>query len=415
MRDPPLVAAAALTLGCVLANPAYDVRASASESGTTSASTSGSTTAGVDDWWDPAWRHRRPLIIHNPTAETLIDPPIALFLTPDRLDFASAAADGGDLRVVADDGALLDHAIERWSADPAALVWIRAPELPPGDTPLWLYWDNPDAPPVSGEVFAASYDAVFHLADRLIDDLTIADATGAHGGHAYPTMGPASALAGRLGGALRFAGVAPDGISGDFIDVDAPPIESDLWPGLTLEAWVLHAQRGEHRILSKATSTKPADHVVALGVHDNAESGDTALYLRLAVDDGLVQEYQSELLAIPHGAEARWVHVAATWDGAEVRLYVDGAAAPSRHFEVDDTYVEAHPLAGASLRDGAQALAIANVNDLLLDPDEARYWIGDLDEIRLAARAHTPAWIEVQHRSMIDALVDYSGAIESSP
>ncbi|MCA9659432.1 MAG: hypothetical protein KC486_13885 [Myxococcales bacterium] len=414
VRGRSLALVSGLTLACTIDNPAWDDPSAGSGEATDAG---GSTTeAPAEDWWDPAWRVRRPLTITNPTDATLVDPPIAISLTPARFDYGGAAADGRDLRVVASDGALLDLEIERWMPAGDSALWIRAPELPPGETRVWLYWDNADAgPPALGDLWAA-YAAVYHLSDDLAGGLTIADATGAHDGHASPTMGPASAASGRIGGALRFAGTDPeDALVGDFVVIDDGAIDSDAWTGLTLEAWIRHAAIGEHRIVCKSASTTPADHTFALGLHSpdaDPNSDGTDLYFRLGVDDTAIREYQTEPGTLKSGDGAPWYHVAATWDGARVRVFVDGAPAPIRRGYAGDAFVDSFDQPGATLRDQTTRVTLANVNDSLASADEARFWIGELDELRLSPLAHSPAWIRVQHLSMRDQLVDYSAADE---
>ncbi|MEZ4380737.1 MAG: DUF2341 domain-containing protein [Nannocystaceae bacterium] len=409
----PIVAAFALA--CTLDNPAWDPPMGHSGGGTGTTTAAATTDPSPADWWDPAWRVRRPLTIHNPTDAALDDAPVALLLTPARFDYSAAAVDGRDLRVVASDGAQLDLEIERWAADAASTLWVRAPALPPGDTAVWLYWGNPDAAaaPV-GDLWRA-YAAVYHLADALADDLRIRDARGDHDGHAYPTMGPASATLGPLGGALRFAGAdLLDPLVGDLVVVDDAPVDSDPWPGLTLEAWVRHGAPGEHRIVCRSPSILREAHVFALGVHaPDGKTDGTDLYLRLGVDDTDAREYITALGAITAGADAAWHHVAATWDGARVRVFVDGVIAPIREGYASDTYADSFDQAGATLRDDPSPLTLANVNDTLASLDDVRFWIGELDELRLAAVGRSPAWIRVQHLSMTDQLVDYSAADEA--
>ena len=77
-----------------------------------------------------------------------------------------------------------------------------------------------------------------------------------------------------------------------------------------------------------------------------------------------------------------------------------------------DAFVDSFDQPGATLRDQTTRVTLANVNDSLASADEARFWIGELDELRLSPLAHSPAWIRVQHLSMRDQLVDYSAADE---
>jgi len=404
-------------LACALDNPAFDGGESASavepSSSASSTATSGSETAGIpSDWWDTKWRSRRRLVVDNPTSEMLINAPLAVHLNPARINYADAAEDGHDLRLVDASDSALDLEIERWDPLDSSALWARVPTLPPGKTELWLYWDNPVAPPASaGGLWAPSYDAVYHLSERLSDEQrTIVDASAGNHGSAFETMSADSSARGVVGAAVNFMGLSEsDPKIGDFIVVDAAPIDTDAWSSLTLEAWVRHRQVGEHRVLCKSPSTTTADHIFAIGIHGDEPSHDpTAVFLRLGVDDQEAVELLSASGAVEYGADALWHHLALTWDGSVVRLYLDGSPEPLRPAHVDTMYTTSVELPGASLRDHTIPVTIANLNNLLTTPDDARFWRGELDEIRLSRRAHTASWIRFQVESMRDIIIDYN-------
>ncbi len=408
--------------GCALDNPAFGsegalASTTLASTGTTpetsgTSGTSGETEGIPGDWWDTQWRSRRRLIVVNPTSETLIDAPLALHLHPERFPYADASAEGHDLRLVDASSELLDLEIERWEPANSSALWARVPTLAPGTNELWLYWNNPLALPApAGELWTPSYDAVYHLGERLEDGArTVLDANTTHDGSAFQTMGVESSTRGIVGQALNFAGVSGnDGKVGDFIVIDAAPIDTDPWSALTLEVWARHTHLGEHRILCKSPTTATVDHIFAIGVHDDSPNQDpTTLFLRLAVDDSNGVEFRTASGVIDYGDEASWHHIAMTWDGLEVRVYVDGAPEPIKVAGSDGVRTESQPLPGTTLRDHPIPVTFANLNDLLTETDDARFWRGDLDEIRLSRRAQSPAWIRFQVESMLDTVVDYS-------
>ncbi len=416
-RLSPALAVCLGAQACALDNPAFGEGESATDGSSSSVSSTAPTSSETDgipiDWWDPQWRSRRRLVVDNPTPETLIDAPLAVHLDPTRFDYASAADDGHDLRLVDGSGTVLDLEIERWDPSDSSALWTRAPTLPPGKTELWLYWGNPAASPADAAgLWAPSYDAVYHLSERLEDpQRAIVDASADHNGSASETVDADSSTPGIVGAALLFKGAAEnDPKTGDFIVVDDAPLNTDAWSSLTLEAWVRHRQVGEHRILCKSPTTTTEDHVFAIGIHGDAPSHDpTAVFLRLAVDEQEAVEFLSATGAVEYGQDAPWHHLAVTWDGTDVRLYLDGSPEPIKPAHVAAEYTTSVALPGASLRDHAIPVTFANLNDLLASPDDARFWRGELDELRLSHLAQSAAWIRFQVASMEDTVIDYSG------
>ena len=100
----------------------------------------------LDDW---AWQ--RPVAVSNPGA-TLSDYQVKVALDAANFDFSQAEPDGGDLIFTDLDGLVMyPYWIETW--DPVAeqaVVWVRLPELPAGDTiVIALLSGNPAAVPLS--------------------------------------------------------------------------------------------------------------------------------------------------------------------------------------------------------------------------------------------------------------------------
>jgi hypothetical protein len=139
---------------------------------------------------------------------------------------------------------------------------------------------------------------------------TAADASGR--GNAGTLDGPTWSTAGKFGGALSFDGV------NDWVTIpDANVL--DLTTGMTMEAWVRPSAIGS---LWRCVMLKeqPADLIYALYAGDSR--GHAATDVFTSADIGLSGTATTALNT--------WTHLAATYDGSTLRLYVNGVQAASR-------------------------------------------------------------------------------------
>lgn len=378
---------ALLALSCLRPNPDFSASAgddtsataatataaTATATSSTSATSTAHTASGSTSsaWWDPAWKCRRELTIAGHEGEDLTDFPVMV-----RAEFPGVAplADGADLRATSATGEL-PLEIERWEPTGATL-WLGLAKLPSAGATVWLYWCGPASDSSAAAVWS-SFEAVYHLADPLLDDV-VADSTGVHPGSTRGLMGPDSRVPSPWGYALRFDGVG----EGDFVVLDrGSPFDTDAWDALTVEAWARQTAPGEQRIFCKSPTPDPVDHVFAAGLHDSSP----APYFRVGVDApaGYVDR-ESPNYKITLG---EWFHYALTWSAQEGRatLFLDGA------WNTDE------PLPGVDLADDATIPAIGNINTLGVD---SRHWIGEIDEVRIHRVRRSDAWIEHQVRAM---------------
>jgi len=319
-------------------------------------------------WLDAAWSRRRRLAIDNTAqAEAFADFPLLVRLDPTRIDYAAAQPAGQDLRFTDAAGQLLDHEIESWSPGGTSIVWVRVPSIPAasGAGAIYLYYGNPAAPDAQDPAGVwQGYAGVWHM------DASLADSTGQLApGVSFGT----TADAGAFGEARRFDGAS-------WVDAGTGP-SLDLAGALTVEAWIAvddPAQPGHPRVLSKKAFWNDA------GFNLEYKPGDDNLTSVGSGDDFA----RADFVALDTG----WHFVGAALDGATGRMFVDG---------VDRT---SDPTLSPVVANPAQSLRFGR--------EQAEFFLGRIDEIRIAPGARTAAWFAAQHLSMTDAFLDW-GAEET--
>ena len=165
---------------------------------------------------------------------------------------------------------------------------------------------------------------------------------------------------GYYGGALNFDG------SNDYASVpDAPNL--DLTTGMTLEAWVRPtASSGWRTVLLKENNSELA-YALYARESTNRPSG----WIRTNPTTGSSKS-TAGTSGLPLNA---WSHLATTYDGANLRLYVNGAQVATRAY-TGSMYVSANPL-----KIGGNAVW-------------GEYFAGRIDEVRIYNRALAP--VEIQ-------------------
>jgi hypothetical protein len=187
---------------------------------------------------------------------------------------------------------------------------------------------------------------------------SLTDRTGR--GHTGTISGAAWTTQGRFGSALSF-----DGVNDRVTVADANDL--DFTTALTLEAWVYPTTLGSTAWRTVLLKERSGGEVYNLYAH--AESA-TAAYVVRAAQSGTPLDARGPQLALN-----TWSHLAVTYDGTTLRLYINGTQVGTR--------AAASPLLTSSgvLRLGGNSIW-------------GEYFKGRLDEIRIYNRALTPSEIQ---------------------
>jgi hypothetical protein len=206
----------------------------------------------------------------------------------------------------------------------------------------------------TGLVAAYSFDAG--------SGTTVADASGR--GNAGIVSGATWTTAGRNNGGLSFDGV------NDLVTV-ADAASLDLAGAMTLSAWVRPSALGSswRTVLVKE---QPGNLVYAL--YANAENGRPSGHVFAGSDQFAVGSAPLALNA--------WSHLAATWDGSLLRLYVNGTQVGSR------SLTGTMPASSGALRIGGNTVW-------------PEWFAGVLDDVRVYDRALSAAEIQADLASPV--------------
>ncbi len=335
--------------------------------------------AQAASWFDSDWQYRQLITISpSVTNSDLTDFPYMLKITDITNPlFDNAQIDGDDIVLTADDGiSTLDHEIEYYDSVAETLVaWVRIPTLSSTvSTDIYMYYGNGSVSTqenVPG-VWSNGYEAVYHLHDDFNDS------KGSHNG----TNSGSADVTGQIADGQDF--YPDDGV--DEISIGNWNFTGD---SLTISAWMKSDDgfaQDDPRIISKANSGTPEDHVYMLSLYDGTINENR---LRFRVKTGLSDTLgMTELQgSSPNGYlpdAAEWYLVAGTYDGTQMRLIRDGLDAGST-------------AKTGLIRQNAWPSYIGNNT---ANTDTALYsFDGKLDEVRIASAARSLDWMGANYLS----------------
>lgn len=315
---------------------------------------------------------------------------------PVGFDYADCAADGSDLLVSDESGAVLPYEIETWDPSGTSLVWVKVPHFTAA-TRVRLYWgvrpDAPALPALDAKETWSGYAGVWHLDE---DSGTAADATG-HGLDGTPAGSQAARMVATNDAVVGRARVNRDGGSNISTSRLEIPSYDDLKIGSTFTA---------SGFFKLNASTWPGSATVAnyprLFSRDGAGNdwSTSAWVVNMSSAPGLytVRGAGQEASMTISGPVITnvWGHFAVSYNGAEASLYINGVLAGSGTL--------------AAPVDNGRVLGIGG---RVGTADRA--FNGFMDEIRLAPWTVTPHRAKAEYDTMADnaAFTDY-GEVEAS-
>ena len=285
-----------------------------------------------------------------PESAEVKDFPVLVRLDRDWFDFATASADGRDVRF-ADGGVALAHEIERWDAAAGvAEVWVRVPVIKGNAVKeIRMFWGK------EGVESAANGRAVFNETNGYASVLHLGDPAADAAGGTKPKDEGTTPTGGVVGGARHFAerkGIfGGEGITG---------FPSGTGP-MTTQAW-FRAERANGTVLAWGEEKRPCK----------------VMFNFLSPPRMAIQCYFADVEAKSPLTTGEWYHVVHTYAEKDSRVYINGV------------------LDGAS----------EPVLDL---PKTSRFWVGgwygnygfegDVDEVRISRVVRSPEWIRLEYEN----------------
>ena len=223
--------------------------------------------------------------------------------------YAGFAANGSDLRVKDAEGNLLPHEIEKWDPNGYSIVWVKLPSLAQAAT-VTLSWGDADAA-ASEETLWPDAIQVLHFGDDIKKDSSPKNLSS--------SQTPDSA-AGIVGGGMTSAAVSgkrfvKDGITPTSIGLG----DSDTTP-FTIAFWLKgKANSYDNYLYHIRKNTGGSPETIVTYNYNNSST--KALRTVELIGCGSLSRANSHIEAPDYG----WHHFAYTYDGQNVRKYLDGA------------------------------------------------------------------------------------------
>jgi hypothetical protein len=350
----------------------------------------------------PFYNRKNLTIAHEKVSSDLNDFPMLVDIYDQDLR-TDIRPDGKDIAFAFGD-AVLSHEIELFdqtynSTHAHLIAWVKIPLLSgTQDTTITMYYNNPAAPilPDSGEVWDPSYLGVWHLSEsgtglagEYVDSSQYEN--DGQGGEGDPLYVPTRA-SGKIGYAQYFTNVG-DGYY-DLIDCGDSPLWDISGNQITLEAWVRH-------------SVTPSTHVYGIMNHKGWYDG-YSLLVNYGGGSTLKPTFDlpgdaNQLVGANDVTAGSWHHIVAIYDGALMRIYVDGIQDPNVMVKYDNIEPSSAEK-GFWIGHGDQPKGEA----------WSAEWLGYIDEVRVSTTGRSAAWIQTEYQNQANPESFYTVGTEET-
>jgi hypothetical protein len=330
------------------------------------------TAAAVDppaDWAVTGTTARMELAFRAPALTTpLADFPVAVRLTPDRIDYASTNKDNLFFVDPSDPSSRLPYEVEKWTPGGESVVWVKAPHVADGGK-IELYYGGTGVSAVDPhQVWDSASAAVYHFADASAPLTDSTGKTAAGTPHGGPTLGT-----GELGSGLALDGVDDNGDLG-FPGDGSPSLTASAWVNVTPE--MLSASASYSAILARDVYGGAAPgEVMFLGMYQGK------LLTRFVVN-GVIKQMGGSITA-------GWHQITTTYNGSNAYTYVDGQQVAT---------IAATGTLGSS---GNVPMTVGSYSN------SEGFFPMTVDEARIATVARSADWIATEYLSDADKLLTY--------
>ncbi len=255
--------------------------------------------------------------------------------------------------------------------------WVQVPNLShTTDTAIYVFYGNSSVTTDQSNknaTWGSSYAGVWHLASVAATDST----TGANNG----TNTNATAASGQIAGGVSLGGTA-------YLDMGANVASLHPLGALTVESWV------------KPTSTVQSNYAGFLVQDYVSPRASPWVSYKLGLNANNGGHYEFELSTTGGGdtlldsstgyVNGTWAHVVGTWDGANMRIYVNGVQKSSKPLTGTIQYTST-----GRFRLGSNSAGSETVN-------------AAVDEARVSSVARSADWIAAEYNNQINPAAFYS-------
>lgn len=321
-------------------------------------------------------------------AGTVEDFPLFVRLDSSRFDFQGSS--GRDIRFSNAAGKRLPFQREEWDGEgKVATVWVRLDTVQGNDSSqfITLHWGNPDAADFSdGKEVFSTFSGAWHFSDSISgsgDGISSDASPFQHDGVARLVPGRQEGIA---GGSAVFDHRRNTSIQS--------PAGAALMPArnLTVSAWFRIAETGTW---GSVLATQGDNYLIGV---DETGRANFSIYTDSAHSpnhDPRVNPWNVCKASGPDLRDGGWHHAAGTYDGARMRVFVDGGA----YQGVCDAGKPITYIFGGDFRMGMHGVGSANFE-----------FSGNLDEVQVSGTTRSPDWIRLAFESQRpdSRLLDFS-------